>query len=175
MNLAKSKMRLFNGHLKLDNKSLKKVFLMQLDNIFMVKTYLVTNLPTMAEGASFKDLKNAILENVDDIKIQLLRLLVIYDIIGEKYKRSTITGIRGLIMEAYVVNKAADLSGFESDLMMLYHLNTLESIEISCFTCLHDIALAMPTKELTLLLKQNIDMAKDCKELYEMISREYLH
>lgn len=48
---------------------------MQLDNIYLVKKYLVTNLPSMAEGSSFSDIKNAILENVDDIKVQLLKAI----------------------------------------------------------------------------------------------------
>jgi ferritin-like metal-binding protein YciE len=168
-------MRLFNGHLKLDEDSLRKVFLMQLGNLFSVKTYLVANLPLIAQSASFQDLKHAILETIADIQLQLLRIEVIYKLIGERYKPQQCMGIRALTTEIFVESKTPDLSHLERDLLLLYHLNNLESIEISSFTFLHEIAASMPLKDMTLLLRQNLDMAKDNKELFEMITREYIN
>ena len=167
-------MRLFNGNQKMDEKSLKKVFLMQLSNIYSIKTYLVANLPAMANSASFNDLKLAILENISDIGLQLLRMDAIYKLIGEKYNQSQCLGVRALTMEAYVMSKAPGMTKLETDLYMLYHLNILLSLEISCFTSLHDIALSITPNELTVLLKQNLDIAKDNKELCEMITKEYI-
>ena len=83
--MPKLNMRLFNGNQKMDEESLKKVFLMQLSNIYSIKTYLIANLPMMANSASFKDLKLAILENITDITLQLRRMDVIYKLIGEEY------------------------------------------------------------------------------------------
>lgn len=167
-------MRLFNGHLRMDEESVRKIFLMQLSYIYSIKTYLVANLPVMAKSASFKDLERAILENVDDIRLQLLRMDVIYSIINETYHPRQCIGIRALTMEAYVASKAPGMSGLETDLSLLYHLNALECMEISCFTSLHTLSLSMPEKDMALLLKQNLDMAKDNKELYDMITREYI-
>jgi ferritin-like metal-binding protein YciE len=175
MTLTKSTMRLFNGHQKMDQESLKKVFLLQLNNIFCIKSYLVINLPAMAESASFNDLKNAILESVDEIKLQLLRMDEIYRIIGESYSPRQCVGVRALTMEAYVASKAPGMSYLETDLTLLYHMYTLESIEIASFTALHDLALSLPQNDLSILLKQNLDTAKDNKELYELISREYIN
>ena len=171
----KTNMRLFNGHLKLDEESLRKVFLMQLGNIFSVKTYLIANLPLMAESASFRDLKYAIIEAVGDVKVQLLRMNAIYELIGERYRPQQCMGIRALTIESFVAAKTPGLSHLERDLLLLYHLNNLESIEIASFTFLHDMASSMPVKDMTILLSQNLDMAKDNKELYEMITREYIN
>ncbi|MES2265949.1 MAG: DUF892 family protein [Bacteroidota bacterium] len=168
-------MRLFNGHLNLEEASLRKIFLMQLGNIFSVKTYLIANLPLIAESASFQDLKHAILETIGDIKVQLLRMDVIYKLIGEHYQPQQSMGMRAIITEIFVATKTPDLSHLERDLLLLYHLNNLESIEISSFTFLHKIALSMPLKDMTMLLHQNLDMAKDNKELFEMIMREYIN
>ncbi|OKS85172.1 hypothetical protein RG47T_0616 [Mucilaginibacter polytrichastri] len=167
-------MRLFNGHLKLDEASLKKVFLMQLSNIYCVRSYLIANLPIMAASASFNDLKNAILESVDEMKIQLLRMEEIYRIIGEEYAIKHCFGVRFLTIEAYVAIKADGMTKLEADLAMLCYLNAIESLEISCYKALCDIAESLPEDDLRLLLKQNLDMAKDSKELYELISKEYL-
>jgi len=168
-------MRLFNGHLKLDEASLKKVFLMQLGNIFSVKAYQIANLPLIAESASFQDLRYAIQESIADIQVQLLRMDVIYKLIGEHYQPQQCMGVRGLTTEIFVAAKTPDLSHLERDLLLLYHLNNLESIEISSFTFLHHIAESMPLTDMTVLLRQNLDMAKDNKELFEMITREYIN
>lgn len=175
MTIKKTNMRLFNGHLKLAEASLRKVFLMQLGNIFSVKTYLIANLPLIADSASFQDLKHAITETIGDIRVQLLRMDVIYKMIGEHYQPQQCMGIRALTIETFVAAKTAGLSDLERDLLLLYHLNNLESIEISSFTFLHDMALSMPVEDMTILLRQNLDMAKDNKELFEMISREYIN
>ncbi|WP_374951886.1 DUF892 family protein [Mucilaginibacter sp.] len=171
----KSNMRIFNGHLMLEESSLRKVFLMQLGNIFSVKTYLIANLPLMAESASFQDLKHAILESIADIQVQLLRMDVIYKLIGEQYAPQQCMSIRALTTEIFVAAKTPDLSHLERDLLLLYHLNNLGSIEISSFTFLKELALTMPLGDLTILLHQNLDMAKDNKELFEMITQEYIN
>ena len=168
-------MRLFNGHLKMDAASLKKVFLMQLANIYSIKTYLVVNLPLIAASASFKDLKFAIEENIDVIKAQLLRIDVIYQLIEENYHPQQCLGIRALTIEAFRVSLSPGMTKLETELSLLYHLRTLESIEISCFSGLTDLALALPNGEMTLLLRQNLDLAKDSKALYDMIMDEYVN
>ncbi len=167
-------MRLFNGNQKMDEESLKKVFLMQLSNIYSIKTYLVANLPFMANSASFKDLKLAIMENITDINLQLLRMDVIYKLIGEQYNPRQCLGVRALTMEAYVASKSPGMTNLETDLYMLYHLNVLHGLEISCFSSLRDIAQSIIPNELTQLLKQNLDIAKDNKELCDMITKEYI-
>jgi ferritin-like metal-binding protein YciE len=175
MIVSKSNMRLFNGHQKIEQESLQKIFLMQLNNIYCIKTYLVANLPVMAAAASFIDLKNAIVENVDEIKVQLLRMEAIYAMMGETYNPQQCIGIRAFTMEAYAASKLPGMTHLETDLIMLYNLVALESLEQSCYTTLHEIAKSLPESDVALLLKQNLDMAKDSKELYTMIIREYIN
>lgn len=158
----------------MDEASLKKIFIMQLSNIYCVKQYLVANLPIMAASASFNDLKSAIMEQVDDIKLQLLSMEQIYKIIGEEYSPQQCLGVRFLTIEAYVAIKAEGMSNLEADLAMLCYLNAVESLEISSYKVLSDIANSLPEDGLRLLLKQNLDMSKDTKELYELISKEYI-
>jgi len=84
-------------------------------------------------------------------------------------------GIRALTIETFVAAKTPDLSNLERDLLLFYHLNNLGSIEISSFTFLKEIALSMHLKDMTVLLHQNLDIAKDNKELFELITREYIN
>ena len=175
MSVPKPNMRLFNGHQKMDHQSLKKIFLIQLSNIFCIKSYLVENLPVMAAAASFIDLRNAILENVDEIKVQLLRMDAIYKLIGEEYSPHQCIGVRALTIEAYASTKLPGMTMLESDMTMLYHLTAIESLEHTCYSTLHEIALSLQNKDVALLLKQNLDMASDSKNLYKMIMQEYIY
>lgn len=168
-------MRLFNGHLKLDGAAVKKMFIMQLSNIYCIKSYLVENLPAMSVTASFSDLKIAIMESVAEIKLQVLRMDEIFRIIGEVYHPHKCFGIRALTIQAYITSKAPGMTGLETDFTLLVHLRELESIEVLCYTILLGLAGKLPEKGLSGLLKQNLDMAKDSKELYELITREYLN
>ena len=172
---SKANMRLFNGHLKMSQKSLQKVFLIQLNNIFCVKSYLVANLPIMAASASFADLRNAILENADEIKVQLLRMQAIYNTMGETYDERQCIGVRALTVEAFKGINETNMTGMETDLMLLFHMKSLEGINLACYKSLLDIANSLPNDDLSVLLKQNLDMANDSKELYELISKEYIH
>jgi len=167
-------MWLFNGNPKLDEASLKKIFLMQLGNMFCIKNYLVENLPVMAGAASFINLKHAILESVDDIKMQILRMEVMYGLLEESYQPGHCIGMRALLMEGYAKSKSPGLSGLETDMMMLYHLNAVENLEISCFKFISDLAASLPNEGLSILIRQNLDSSKDNKTLYEMITREYI-
>jgi ferritin-like metal-binding protein YciE len=148
---------------------------MQLSNMFCIKTYLVANLPVMATAASFIDLKNAILESVDEIKIQLLRMEAIYKMIDEEYSPHQCVGIRAFTIEAYAATKLPGMTMLETDLTMLYHLSAIESLEQACYSTLHEISLSLQNDDIALLLKQNLDMTSDCKELYKMIMREYIN
>ena len=87
MTTKKSRIRLVDGNQNIEKKALKEIFLSQLNNIFGIKTYLVINLPVMARSANFRDLKLAMLEGADEIKLQMLRMEVIYKLLGEVFQQ----------------------------------------------------------------------------------------
>lgn len=166
---------MFKGHLKLDEKSIKKIFMVQLNSIYCVKQHLLQYLPTLIERASFTDLKNAILENIDDLKLQMLRIESIFNLLHETYSPDKCMAIKSLTLEAYLATKKMKLTTLESDLTLLIHLRIIEGIEVTCLQILCDIASSLPGYELHMMLKQNLDMAKDSSQLYEMITKEYLN
>ncbi|MFD0794468.1 DUF892 family protein [Mucilaginibacter litoreus] len=170
-----SRMRLFNGHQKMNEQSLKKVFLTNLSNIYSIKSYLIDNLPLMAESATFIDLKNAILESVDEIRIQLLRIESIFKILNETYHPGRCLGIKAFIIEAYRAATEPGVTNFEADFTILYHLRALEALESACYDSLYDMARSMPNPDMSTLLKHNLDMANDSGNLYKLITKEYLN
>ncbi len=167
-------MRVFNGDLKLDDAALTKLFLKQLDNIYCIKKHLLKVLPGLADKASFPDLKEAILENTDQIKLQVLRMDVIYKIYGAAYKNHNCMGVKTMSLEAYIAAKVEDQSAVDRDLALLIHLQITESVEMAYFGVLKNIAASLDNKEVQALLDQNFDTAVNSKKLYELIAKEYI-
>jgi len=173
-NTSKTVMRVFNGDLKLNEAALTKLFIKQLDNIYCIKKHLLLVLPKLAEKASFTDLKDAILENTDQVKVQILRMDVIYKMYGASYKDHNCTGVKTLSLEAYIAAKVEEQTPVERDLALLIHLQITESVEMAYFSVLKNIAAHLNNKEVEVLLDQNFDTATNSKKLYELIAREYI-
>jgi len=170
----KAVMRVFNGGQKLNEASLNKLFLKQLDNIYCIKKHLVNVLPPLADMASFRDLKAAILENTDQLKMQILRMDVIYKIFGAKQKKNKCIGIKTISLEAYIATRVDDQPPIERDMALLIHLQIIESVEMAYFDLLKRIASNLENKEIEMLLKQNFETATKSKKLYELIAKEYI-
>lgn len=170
----KAVMRVFDGGQKLDETSLNKLFLKQLDNIYCIKKQLLKILPSLADTASFPGLKAAIIENLDQIKMQVLRMDVIYKIYKAKYSEENCIGIKTLSLEAYVANRNSQLSDVERDLALLIHLHIIEGMETAYFDILKRIARNLENKDIEVLLEQNFETSVKNIKLYELIEKEYI-
>jgi ferritin-like metal-binding protein YciE len=170
----KAVMRILSGDMKLDDAALTKLFLKQLDNIYCIKKHLLDILPRLADKASFPALKDAILENIDQIKIQVLRMDIIYKIYHAKYRQHNCIGIKTMSLEAYIAAKVDEQTPVERDLALLIHLQITESVEMAYFNVLRNIADNISNKEVVTLLDQNFDTAITSKKMYELIAKEYI-
>lgn len=170
----KAVMRVFNGGQKLDEAALNKLFLKQLDNIYCIKKHLLKVLPPLADKASFPDLKAAILENTDHLKMQILRMDVIYKMYNAQYTDERCIGVKTLSLEAYIATRLEDQQPIERDLALLIHLQIVESVEMAYFDVLKRIAANLNNKEIEVLLAQNFETATKSKRLYELIAKEYI-
>ena len=167
-------MRLFSGHLKMDQDTLTDLFLGQLGNIYCAKAHLVTSLPGLAEKASFPELKTLILEGIYKIKMQILRMDVIYHRFGVIYTEEKCMGIKSITLEAYLASTADGKSPLLIDMSILTHLRIIESIEITCFNILSDIAASLKNKDVQTMLDENLQSAMNTKRMFDMISLEYI-
>ena len=167
-------MRLLNGQLKVDERALIKIFIKQLDNIYCVKKHLLRVLPNLSAKASFNDLKEAIIANIDMIKMQMLRMDVIYKMFGATYDAENCIGIKTFSLTALEDATQDSEEPLENDLALLVHLQLVESVEIAYFDVLKNISVALSNTEVETLLSQNADTATSTKKLYELIANEYL-
>lgn len=173
-NHSKPIMRVMNGNMQLDKVTLKRLFLKHLDNVYCVKKHLVKILPSIAEKASFDDLRSAIITSIDLIKMQILRMDVIYKIMKGKYNEANCTAIKDFSIEAATKMPLDSKISLENDLTLLIHLQIIESHEIAYFDVLKSLTPTLHDMEIETLLEQNFDTSISSKNLYELIAKEYL-
>ena len=167
-------MRLVNGTMKLDEAILKNIFLEKLDNIYCIKKHLLKIIPQLALKASFEDLKKAMVVNVDLMKVQVLRMDVIYNILKAKHNPGNCTFVKTLSLDLSNTLLLNNGQYVQSDLALLIHLQIIESIEIAYFEVLKNISAAISNPEIETMLKQNFETSINGKKLYELIANEYL-
>ncbi len=172
--VQKAMMRVYNGDKRLDNDALSRLFIKQVDNVYCIKKNLVTILPALAEQASFADLKTAILENADQLKVQILRMEVIYKLLSASYVDNDCIGLKTISLEAYMAARSDGHLAIEHDLLLLIHLQIIESVETAYFSVLRNIAARVDNPEIETLLDQNLESSINNKKLYELIAKEYI-
>ncbi len=158
----------------MDVLELREFFLIHLNKIYCAKSHLGERLPEIADQAGYRDLKNAILETLEDVVKQISRIEEIFVMLDS---------IPSLDGSDFLVNLVEDgfnsIHGYENtkkrDLSILFYLMLIESIEISSFKILMIAASEMPDVGVRQLLKENFDESKADKELLLLITSKYMN
>jgi ferritin-like metal-binding protein YciE len=175
MTIEKKRVNQIGGPHQSHHDCIKTIFITQLSDIFSIKHCLSECLPLFAANVSYPNFKLAILENVEEINIQLIRMKEIFDLLGEKYEAQECDEVKAITHEFIKTINTATVSDLETDLGILFHLVTLADMEILSYSILYELAESIHDRAVLFLLRQNLDMAKDNKELYELIIHEYIN
>jgi len=157
----------------LGSKRLLDFFISNLDKIYCAKKHMVDRFPEIAGEAHFEDLNHAIMETVEDVKKQIARMDKIYDQLGTENNAAGCQGLAGMIEEAFTAIADQKDDGALRDMAILFYMQNLESIEASSFQVLQILAKKLRNAEITQLLKENLDEAKDDRKLLLDITAKY--
>ncbi|ASU33830.1 DUF892 family protein [Mucilaginibacter xinganensis] len=158
----------------LGDTRLRKFFTDNLDKIYCAKKHMVDRFPEIAGHAHFSDLNHAIMETVDDVKKQIIRMDEIYERLGEQNSVAGCSGLAGMIEEAFTaISEQKDDTALR-DMAILFYLQNMESVEIASFQVLQMMAVKMKNQEILQLLKENLDEAKDDRMLLLLITAKYV-
>lgn len=153
---------------------LLKFFTDNLDKIYCAKKHMVDRFPEIANEAHFSDLNLAIMETVDDVKKQIIRMDEIYELLGAQNSIAGCSGLAAMIEEAFTaIGEQKDDTALR-DMAILFYLQNMESIEIASFQVLQMMAVKMKNSEILQLLKENLDEAKDDRMLLLLITAKYV-
>ena len=156
------------------NSDLKHLFIHQLNRVNCTKGYLNRNLPLLEEIASFKNMKLAIQENLDDVKKQQKRIDAMYDLLGSGASDEGCEVVKAVLEEAFKFGQGKDKTTMQNDMDIILYMQLIENIELTSFRMLKLIAEFMGDEEITQMVKECFDENIDNDELFTLISGEYL-
>ncbi len=154
---------------------LDKLFIHQLNRVNCTKGYLARNLPPLAEVASFKNMKLAIMEAHADVKKQQSRIDDMYKLLHSEPSDEGCEVVKAVLEEAYNLGDSKDKSRIINDMDIILYMRMIENMELTSFKMLRLINQYMGNDQLTQLLAECCDESADNDELFSMISEEYLN
>src|ERR1700744_3067645 len=162
--------------LKQTSKSLdlKLLFIHQLNRVNCTKGYLIKNLPILEKIASFRMMKLAIQEDLEDVKKQQLRIDEIYKLLGSKPSDEGCEVVKSVIEEAFNLSNNSGKSTIINDMDIILYTQLIENIELTSFRMLKMIADFMGNDEITQMVKECFDENVDNDNLFSLITEEYL-
>ncbi|MGZ3766878.1 MAG: DUF892 family protein [Mucilaginibacter sp.] len=158
----------------LTKTDLEKLFIHQLNRVNCTKGYLIRNLPILAETASFKNMKLAIQEDLDDVKRQQVRIEDMYKLLHSKPSDEGCEVIKSVIEEAFNLGNNTGKTTIMTDMDIILYMQLIENIELTSFNMLKLIAGFMGNDEVTQMVRECCDENADNDKLFSLISEEYL-
>ncbi|MEO6851989.1 MAG: DUF892 family protein [Mucilaginibacter sp.] len=155
-------------------EDIKNLFIHQLNRVNCTKGYLNRNLPLLEKIASFKNMKLAILENIDDVKKQQLRIDKMYTLLQSKASDEGCDVVKTVLEEAFKLGNNTGKSAIITDLDIILYMQLIENIELTSFRMLKLIARFIDNDKIAQMVKECSDEHIDNDELFTLISAEYL-
>ena len=153
---------------------IRNLFIHQLNRINCTKGYLNRNLPALEEIASFKNMKLAIQENIDDVKNQQLRIDKMYSMLGAKASDEGCEVIKAVLEEAFKLGQNQGKLAMVTDIDIILYMQLIQNIELTSFRMLKLIARYMGDERIEQMVKECSDENMDNDELFTLICAEYL-
>lgn len=157
-----------------DDEKLKLFFIQHLDKIYCAKLHLINRLPVLLTQAHYADLKDAILETVSHVEMEISRMEIIYTLLESAYSNCNEKGLNGLIEDAFEAIQKQGPDPELRDLSILFYLQNIESVEMASFQILQMAAVKLQNKQVATLLKENYEEAKADRTLFLLIASKYI-
>lgn len=160
--------------MNLSNKKLVTFFVDHLDKIYCAKLHLINNLPSLLNQISFPDLKDALKQTIDHVKMEISRMDMIYALMGLSYSGCSAKGLIGFVDDAFIAISNHNHDVMSKELSVLFYLQNIESVEMASFQILQVAAVKLKNKHIVNLLAENYSEAKADRTLLLLIAGKYL-
>ncbi|MVN22663.1 DUF892 family protein [Mucilaginibacter arboris] len=161
-----------SGNLKLDEVSLRKVFLYNLNQIYPILNYLSGSLPEIAKSTYYGDLQYAIEELLSEVQVQIFRIKDIFIQLNEvPCKKCTHDTTKMLQILDYVDEHKDNLS---KDLSIVFYIQKVLSVQKNYFHILKSIANTLNSVNIKQYLQFSCDECKDNQTIFTLIAKEYM-
>jgi ferritin-like metal-binding protein YciE len=152
----------------------RAIFTGQLSILYNAKLSLTASLPKLVEQATFKNLKMALREDIEDTDRQMLAVKKIFHLMGESWLTDDCLGMNAVLEEARKQVAFDKTNHFRSDMSILFYMSVIENMQVGASQMLHLIALKLAYKPYSELIEECLDAVKDNSSLFHYVTEEYL-
>ena len=156
-----------------DHLPLLNFFTFHLNRLYYAKSHLIGKLPEMQKLSRIPTLTAALEKMAEDLRLQVNRIELIFTLLDKGLDFDAALSINRMAECIYQdASKAGD--GALGNLSILYYLEVLEGIEMSCFKLLRMAAVKLGNRQVKQLLQENYESAKDMRTLLLLIATELI-
>jgi ferritin-like metal-binding protein YciE len=165
-----------NLHLSqpLNPVTLRSVFVQQLSILYNAKMNLTARLPQLTQQATFRNLKLALEEDLEDTHRQMIALQKIFKLLQESMLTDDCLGLNAVVEEAHQRVVCYEDRHFESDMSILFYMSVIENLQLGASKVLKLIARKLAYQPYAQLVGECLDMVTENSSLFHYVAEEYL-
>lgn len=151
--------------------NLRKLFLMELKDLYDAEQQLTKALPKMKKAASSANLQQAFEEHLEQTNTHVERLEQVFELMGEKARRKTCEAMKGLISEGEDAIKEIKDSD-TLDAALIAAAQKVEHYEIAGYGTVRTYAMLLDQDDAAELLQQTLDEEGETDKKLTNIARQ---
>lgn len=155
-------------------EKLKIFFIEHLDKIYCAKSHLVERLPQLIPHVHVPELKEAMVQTLENVKTEIARMDLIYALIEADYSNCSNRGLIGFVDDAFAAIDRQATDERLRDLSLLFYLQNIESVEMASFQMLQMTAVKLKNRQIGNLLKENYEQAKANRTSLLLVATKYI-
>jgi ferritin-like metal-binding protein YciE len=163
-----------SGSIKLDELSLQKVFLYNLNQTHSILLHLAEHLPKLSAAIYYGDLQNAVEELSAEVKVQINRINDIYLLIKEVPVSNNRFNTSKLLPHLTPNYEYEPNDHLLKDLAFVFYLQGVVGIKINYFSILKSIANTLNNINIKQYLQYCFDECEDNQLILKLIAKEYM-
>ena len=157
-------------------KSLKDLYVEELQDLYDAEHQITQVLPKMAEAAHNADLKAGFQEHLQQTQAQIGRLEQVFQMLGQKAERKTCAGMKGIIAEGQEKLKhAADTDPDTLDAGLIAAAQHVEHYEMAGYGCVRTWARELGFHDQAQLLQQTLDEEGETDKRLTMLAESRIN
>jgi ferritin-like metal-binding protein YciE len=129
--------------------------------------------PKLIEQATFRNLKAALVEDLEDTKRQMVSLKEIFRLMQESWLTDKCLGTNAIISEAFKQVTFNQHEHFQSDMSLLVYMAAIENMQVGASKILNLMALKIDYHPYAQLVLECLDISQDNADLFHYVAEEY--
>lgn len=155
-------------------EKLEIFFIEHLDKIYCAKSHLIERLPKLIPHVHFPELKEAMVQTLENVRTEISRMDLIYALIEADYSSCSNRGLIGFVDDAFAAIDRQSSDERLRDLSLLFYLQNIESVEMASFQMLQMTAIKLKNRQIGNLLKENYEQAKANRTFLLLVATKYI-